>query len=928
MASFLEQLFGGNKQTLNKLQQDVKKINDLEPKFQDFSDDQIKEEVKTWRKSLEGLEYEEQQKRLNEIMPEVFALTREASKRSIGKRHFDVQVMGGIVLHQGKIAEMRTGEGKTLTATLPVALNALSGRGVHLVTVNDYLARWHASLMGPVYHALGLSVASIQHEKSFLYDPTYQPEEEEIKKLEEETQGLVMDVKHMRPISRRQAYAADITYGTNNEFGFDYLRDNMVSDLSQMTQREHTYSIVDEVDSILIDEARTPLIISAADTEPTERYYQFAKLVERLVVEEDYVVDEKKKGIALTEPGIEKIEKILNVKNLYEREGLATVHHIEQALRAKALFKRDRDYVEQSGEIIIVDEFTGRLMYGRRYSDGLHQAIEAKEGVKIQQESKTLATITFQNYFRMYKKLAGMTGTAMTESEEFYKIYRLEVVSVPTHRPMIRKDQNDQIYKTEDAKFKAIVNDVAERHRRGQPVLIGTVSIQKNELLSEYLRKAGVPFELLNAKNHEREAQIISQAGRLGAVTVATNIAGRGVDILLGGNPVDPDEAAKVREAGGLHVIGTERHESRRIDNQLRGRAGRQGDPGSSQFFVSVEDDLMRLFAGDRLQKVMQFMNMPEDLPIEHKMVSKSLESAQQRIEGLNFDSRKHVLEYDDIMNRQREVVYSRRKAYLASATPESPEGLRSEVLGFIKKEVEGIIRNNFLSASGIEELQSALSALLPLSPEQIQKIHELNKSAGSAEEALIEYAQKVAEDRYTEKEGILGSEQMRTLEKFVCLQALDTHWMEHLETIDNLRESVGLRSYGQRDPLIEYKRESFQLFQSLIAEIEKQIAYTIYKVGLVQPQAPTVLEKASMNSVEMSTLSVSSSGVSGMGSVSNSSISAASSSSGGPASPDGDPRGLTTGRNDACYCGSGKKFKKCGLLNTHEHQQLMAKLG
>ena len=666
--SIFDSMFSGTKRAVSKLSVDVEKINTLEATVQNYTPEQIIEKIQTWKQELKDLDDEEIKKYLDNILHECFAITREVAKRTTGKRHFDVQLIGGIVLHQGKIAEMRTGEGKTQTAVLPLVLNSLSGKGAHLVTVNDYLARWHASLMGPIYHALGISVASIQHEKSFLYDPTYEPEPEEVAGLEAQTEGFVLDVKHMRPVARRQAYAADITYGTNNEYGFDYLRDNMVGDASQMggggggggVQRGVNYTIVDEVDSILIDEARTPLIISAPDTDPTDKYTQFAKLVDRLEPEVDFAVDEKRKAATLNEAGIEKLEGLLNVKNIYEEAGISTVHHLEQALQARSIFKRDRDYVVRDGEIVIVDEFTGRLMFGRRYSDGLHQAIEAKEGVKIQQESKTLATITFQNYFRLYEKIAGMTGTALTEAEEFYKIYGLEVVPIPTHRPMVRDDMSDSIYKTEQAKFDAITKDVVERHKRGQPILIGTVSIQKNELLAEHLKKAGVPFELLNAKNHEREAQIISQAGRFGAVTVATNIAGRGVDIMLGGNPIDPDEAERVRAAGGLHVLGTERHESRRIDNQLRGRSGRQGDPGSSQFYISVDDDLMRLFAGGKLQSIMNRLGMPDDQPIENSIVSRSIEQAQKRIEGLNFDTRKHVLEYDDIMNRQREVIYKK----------------------------------------------------------------------------------------------------------------------------------------------------------------------------------------------------------------------------------------------------------------------------
>ncbi len=884
--SFLEKIFGGNKQVVSKLQKTVDQINALDSKFAALSEQQMKEQVQIWKDELKDKEYEEQKKRLNDLLPESFAITREAAKRSVGQRHYDVQLIGGIVLHRGQIAEMKTGEGKTLTAALPLVLNALTGRGTHLVTVNDYLARWQASLMGPIYHSLGLSISSIQHEKSFIYDPTYQPEEEEIQRIEAETQGLVLDVKHMRPVTRREAYAADITYGTNNEFGFDFLRDNMVGNINQMSQRELHYAIVDEVDSILIDEARTPLIISAPDTDPTDKYYQFASLVEKLTEGPDYAVDEKKKGVALSEEGIAKLEKMLNVKNIYEQEGISTVHHLEQALRARSLFKRDKDYVVRDGEIIIVDEFTGRLMFGRRYSDGLHQAIEAKENVKIQQESKTLATITFQNYFRIFKKLAGMTGTATTEAEEFFSIYKLEVVEIPTHKPMVRIDRADSVYRTEEGKFAALTREITERHRKGQPMLVGTVSIQKNELLAEHLRKAGLPFEILNAKNHEREAHIISQAGRYGAITVATNIAGRGVDILLGGNPVDPEEAGRVREAGGLAVIGTERHESRRIDNQLRGRSGRQGDPGSSQFFVSVEDELMRLFGGDRLQSLMGKLGIPDDQPIENAIVSRSIESAQKKIEGLNFDTRKHVLEYDDIMNKQRDIIYRKRREWLAQDV-----NMKDEVLTLIEKEVREIVTNHFLSENEIQVMFDSLNTIFPVGNEEAGEMVKISKQPGDSEFALIDYAVALAKKRYEEKEKVLPEPGiMRQIERVTALQSLDNLWMEHLDTMEHLRESVGLRGYGQRDPLVEYKRESFDLFKRLLAEIYKSIVYTVYHIGIV-PQASAPIDLVAAPNPE----NVS-------------------------------PEGESIGRNELCFCGSNRKYKKCGLLNTDEHQQNMVK--
>jgi preprotein translocase subunit SecA len=890
--AFLEKIFGGNKQVVSKLQRIVDQINELKTKYEAFSDEQIKEEIEKWKTELrndksEPKEYQEQKEILEKILPDVFAITREAAKRSIGQSHYDVQLIGGITLHRGQIAEMRTGEGKTLTATLPLVLNALTGRGTNLITVNDYLARWHASLMGPIYHKLGISVASIQHEKSFLYDPNYQPEQEEIDRLEGEVEGFILDVKHMRSISRREAYAADITYGTNNEFGFDYLRDNMVGSLPEMVQREQHFAIVDEVDSILIDEARTPLIISAPDADPTDKYYQFADLVKKLEPAKDFIVDEKKKAVALTEEGISKLEKFLGVENIYEQEGQATVHHIEQALRARSvLFQRDTQYVVQNDEIVIVDEFTGRLMFGRRYSDGLHQAIEAKEGVKIQQESKTLATITFQNYFRMFKKLAGMTGTANTEAEEFFSIYKLDVVEIPTHKPLVRKDKADAVYKNESGKFTAIVREVQARHKIGQPMLIGTVSIQKNELLADHLRKAGLTFELLNAKNHEREAHIISQAGRFGAITVATNIAGRGVDILLGGNPIDPEEAAKVREAGGLAVIGTERHESRRIDNQLRGRSGRQGDPGSSQFFVSVEDDLMRLFGGERLQSMMERLGIPDDQPIENGLVSKSIESAQKKIEGLNFDTRKHVLEYDDIMNKQRGIIYGKRRQWLADDA-----NLKEEILDLIDKEITEIINQHFQTENDTQVLLDSLNTIFPVGNEDGKKMLDISNQAGNAEFALIDFAIDLAKQRYEEKEKAMPDQGvMRQIERVTALQSLDTLWMEHLDTMEHLRDSVGLRGYGQRDPLVEYKRESFDLFKRLLLAINKNIVHTLYHIGIV-PQMTAPIDLIVQPT-------------------------------GGALNEDGSE----VGRNDPCPCGSGKKWKKCGMINSEEHKQFMAK--
>ncbi len=890
---------------MDRFSKELLEVNSYREEVEKLTQEQMRKEVTSYKSQVTSLETDKEIfLKLQQIAPRVFALIREAAKRSIGQFHYDVQLAGGFVLSSGKIAEMKTGEGKTLTATLPLGLFALAGKGAHLVTVNDYLARWQASLMGPVFHYLGLSTSSIQHEASFLYDSSYQPEQEEITKLEGETQGLVMDVKHMRPVKRKEAYAADITYGTNNEYGFDYLRDNMAQNVSQIVQRELFFAIVDEVDSILIDEARTPLIISMPDAEPTSKYYDFAKLVERLDESTDYIVDEKHKSASLTDAGINKIESILKVPNIYDTsKGVTTIHHIEQALRARTLFKKDRDYVVREGEIIIVDEFTGRLMFGRRYSEGLHQAIEAKENVKIQQESKTLATITFQNLFRLYKKLSGMTGTAKTEEEEFFKIYQLTVEQIPTHRPMVRADGADMIYKTEEAKFKAIAKEVKERHKKGQPVLIGTVSIAKNEMLAEVLKSEGLTFEILNAKNHEREAHIISQAGRLGQITLATNIAGRGVDILLGGNPIDQQEAKAVRDAGGLHILGTERHESRRIDNQLRGRAGRQGDPGSSQFFVSMEDDLMRLFGGERMKSLMTTLGLPDDQPIEAKLVSRSIESAQKKIEGLNFDTRKHVLEFDDVLNHQRNVIYKRRRAFLAD-TEESKQGdLKKEILEMVEKEIGELVTTNLNALDELgnkkedwDNLFKTANSIIPVDQNLIAKIKEEAKNAADREFAVADVLYKAAADFWEKKEQEMGREVFEGAQRFVALQSLDNLWMEHLDTMDHLRDSVRLRGYGQRDPLVEYKKEGHLMFQRLTAEINKQIVFTIFHIS-VQAKPQQQVQPMNLNLSSQSA---------------NQSISESADKS--------------VGRNEPCPCGSGKKWKKCGMINSQEHQTNISK--
>lgn len=776
--SILNKIFGdANEKYLKKLQSLIDKINSFEPTLESFSNEKLKEKTREFKERFKKGET------LNDVLPEAFALVREAAKRTLGQRHFDCQLIGGIVLDQGKIAEMKTGEGKTLAATLPLYLNALEGKGCHLITVNDYLARRDMVWMGQIYHLLGLSVGCLNHDQSFLYDPDYKKPGEEKDKTRDELGSFRVVEDFLRPVSRKEAYLADITYGTNNEFGFDYLRDNMAYDLANQSQRGFNYAIVDEVDSILIDEARTPLIISAPDIESSKWYQEFARIIPKLKSEADYQLDEKMKAVTLTEEGINKIEKILGMGNIYEERGIKYLHHLEQALRAEALFKRDKDYVVKDGQILIVDEFTGRLMPGRRWSGGLHQAIEAKEGVKVQPESITLASITFQNYFRMYQKLAGMTGTAATSAEEFDKVYGLEVIIVPTNEPMIREDLADRVYKTEKGKFEALVREIKERQLKGQPVLVGTTSIEKNEYLGKLLNREGVPHQILNAKHHQREGEIIAQAGKSGAITIATNMAGRGVDIILGGNPPDEKEAKKVIELGGLQVIGTERHEARRIDNQLRGRSGRQGDSGCSQFFVSLEDDLLRIFGSERIKSLMDVLKIPEDQPIEAHLVSEAIESAQSKIEGMNFDLRKHILEYDDVMNKHREVIYKKRRETLEKA---QSSNLKPQILEMIKK-------------------------------------------AGYSEED------------YQKKEKEVGEENMRQIEKIISLRTLDTLWMEHLENMEYLRDSVRLRAYGQRDPLVEYKNEGHKMFRQLLSTLEASIAQTIFKVSLVPAPAPVV---------------------------------------------------------------------------------------
>ncbi len=803
--SIVTRLFGdANEKFIKSLKPVVEKINSLEEETAKLGSEELKLQTEELKKRLKAGET------LDDILPNAFALVREAAKRTLKQRHFDVQLVGGIVLHQGKIAEMKTGEGKTLTATLPLYLNALEEKGCHLVTVNDYLSRRDAVWMGQIYYALGLSVGCLNHEQSFIYDPEYKKEAESKDKIRDELGGFKVVEDFLRPCSRKEAYAADITYGTNNEFGFDYLRDNMIYASSEIAQRGYNFAIVDEVDSILIDEARTPLIISSPDIESSKWYAEFAKIIPRLNKETDFEVDEKMKAVTLTEQGIDKVEKILNAGNIYNERGIKYLHHLEQALKAEILFQRDKDYVVRNGEVIIVDAFTGRLMPGRRWSGGLHQAIEAKEGVAIQPESITMASITFQNYFRMYKKLAGMTGTAETSAEEFDKVYNLEVVVIPTNKPMIRKDWPDKIFKTEEAKFKAVAEEVKKRHQAGQPILIGTTSINKNEYLSAILSRQGIPHQVLNAKNHEKEGEIIAQAGAPGAVTVATNMAGRGVDISLGGNPATEESKKKTVAAGGLFVLGTERHEARRIDNQLRGRAGRQGDPGETQFFISLEDDLIRVFGGDRIKSLMERFNFPDDALIENPIISKSIESAQAKIEGANFDARKYVLEYDNVLNKHREAIYKKRKEFLLKGERKE---LREEIIALFEQ--QGFSRED-----------------------------------------------------YEKKEKELGEENMREVEKIVSLRVLDILWVEHLENMESLRDSVRLRAYGQRDPLIEYKVEGRRMFNELLVNYDKMVVSSILRAGIkIEP----LEEKKEI--------------VQGKKEV---------------------------GRNDPCPCGSGKKYKKC----------------
>ncbi len=891
LGSALKKIFGSkNERELKRINPLVAEINALEPQLQALSNDQLRAKTQEFKERLAKGET------LDDLLPEAFAVVREASVRALGMRHFDSQLIGGMVLHQGKIAEMKTGEGKTLVATLPVYLNALEGKGVHVITVNDYLAKRDSAWMGKVYQFLGLSVGVIVH--------------------------------GMDDQERKQSYAADITYGTNNEYGFDYLRDNMKFSLEDYVQRDLHYAIVDEVDSILIDEARTPLIISGPSEESTDKYFRIDQIIPHLKKDEDYTIDEKARSAVLSEKGVAHVEKLLNVENLYDPRQIEILHHVNQALKAHTLFKLDVDYVVKDGEVIIVDEFTGRLMPGRRWSDGLHQAVEAKEKVNVENENQTLATITFQNYFRMFKKLAGMTGTADTEAAEFGKIYNLDVVVIPTHRSMVRQDEADRIYKNEKGKFKAVVQEVEECHAKGQPILVGTISIEKSEVLAGMLSRRGVKHHVLNAKQHEKEAEIVAQAGRYGAVTISTNMAGRGTDILLGGNPeflakakLGPDaseeehqkaleefkkiceeEKKKVVSVGGLRILGTERHESRRIDNQLRGRSGRQGDPGSTRFYISLDDDLMRIFGSDRIAGMMERLGMEEDEPIYHPWISKAIENAQKKVEAHNFDIRKNVIEFDDVMNQQRSTVYKLRREILMGADT------REKIIDYIDSRVEdAVFRFEPDKENGWnwKSIQDRIFQLFGFRPEGLEALGE-NANLDEVGENLFNQVS----DFYEEKEKKVSAEVLRHVERVILLQTLDTLWKDHLLNMDHLREGIGLRGYAQKDPIVEYKREGFTLFEQMMNQLAEDVLIKVFHVQIqmqsegeapAQAAAPLRLERRPQNIVL------------GRGLLQNNPQAQGPGAAPKPAASSSSQRNVPkVGRNDPCYCGSGKKFKKC----------------
>jgi preprotein translocase subunit SecA len=953
MFKFLSRLGDFNEREVRALRPLVDRVNELEPQVQALSDAELAAQTEIFRQRLRDAlgeilvpieqretdpnedaadstltgadaarladdlkrQRERELKQINagleEILPEAFAAVREAMVRALGKRHYDVQLIGGMVLQRGQIAEMKTGEGKTFVAPLAAYLNALVGRGIHVVTVNDYLAKRDAQWIGAVFHRLGMSVGSIQNQGAFVYDPDFPATDERLRDL--------------RPVTRREAYEADVTYGTNNEFGFDFLRDNLVVDLANRVQRGHFMAIVDEVDNILIDEARTPLIISGQAEESADKYQQFARLVPRLKAEEDYVVDAKFKQVAITEAGTDKMERWLGVENMFA-DDFSLARHLEQALKAQVLYQRDRDYVVKDGEVVIVDEFTGRLMPGRRWSEGLHQAVEAKEGVAVRSEQRTLATVTFQNYFRMYDKLAGMTGTAETEAEEFGKIYGLEVIVIPTHREMVRADYADLVFAKQSGKWNAVIEEIVEEHEQGRPVLVGTVSVEVSEMLGEMLKRRGIKHNVLNAKFHEREAEIVAQAGRSGAVTIATNMAGRGTDILLGGNPdvlaaellhkqgtnvleASPEDYAKALEeaericaadkekviaAGGLHIVGTERHEARRIDNQLRGRAGRQGDPGSSRFYLSLEDELMRRFASDRVQSIMQTLGFTEDTALESKMVSRTIENAQSRVEGYNFDTRKHVVQFDDVINRQRETIYRERDRILRS------KDLGPTVEAMLADEVAALVAEHTVTEDhtgwNLDGLRAQITTMVPSLHDADLRLLDDAREADALAEQLIE----IVRERYERKRAETGEEAMRVLERLVLLRVIDTLWVEHLTAIDDMRRAIGLRAYSQRDPLNEFKIEAYRMFDELKSTIRHDVTHTVFRVTVQQtpPEPRPMARNVTAGRADVAAGATSTSG----GGAATAVAGAAAPARSGP----------KLGRNEPCWCGSGKKFKKC----------------
>jgi len=939
MFNFISKFFDYNQKEINRIRKRVGEINALEDKARKLKDENFSKETEKLKKLIRSKE-----KTLEDVLPWSFALVREASRRILGKRHFDVQLIAGIALHEGKIAEQKTGEGKTLTATTALYLNALSGEGTHLVTVNDYLARLHAGWNGPVFGFLGLTTSAIIADQSFVYDEKFS-----------DKQAQDWRLSRLKPVSRKEAYLADVTYGINSEFGFDYLRDNMANNPEETVQRGFNYAIIDEADSVLIDEARTPHIISAPFDEETSKYYRYAQIVKTLDPKEDYVIDEKSRTANLTEAGIVKIESMIGVSNIYEKD-FETLFHIEAALKAETLFHNNKEYIVKDGEVVIVDEFTGRLLAGRRFSEGIHQAIEAKENVSIQRESKTLATVSLQNYFRMYKKLAGMTGTAATEAEEFHKIYKTDVLVVPTHMSMVRKDRADMIYKTEKAKFDAVVEEIAREYKKSRPVLVGTTSIEKNEYLSQLLNKRGIPHELLNAKNHEREAHIIAQAGRKGAVTVATNMAGRGVDIILGGMIPEEEKDKKVLGEwqkehdeviglGGLQVIGTERHESRRIDNQLRGRAGRQGDPGETRFFVSLEDDLMRIFGGEQIARLMTMFNFPEDQALTHPMVSRAIEQAQVKVEGFNFDIRKHLVDYDDVLNKQREIIYSLRKKILF-APLFSGEELRETILDVFDEEIQDLVSGHFFEGANLQEdlvdkFIREVNFILAIDKAKINGFVRKNDIEG-----LILFITDAVEKEFISREKKFGQENWLNIAKIIFLNTIDTYWTGHLTAIEDLREGINLRGYAQMDPLVEYKNEAFSMFEKLIGDINFEVTRRLFKIEVQVTQSQEETDRSDGASKKAKPIVYKS--ASAIDPFTQPPPAVEKSQIPNPLPADASHQAMQAGkpqvnsnfqnennqinnelgfrviapgtkkrqlgRNDPCWCGSGKKYKKCHL--------------